>query len=238
MAEIGLDLIPEDYRKGHRGNPWACMIERGLEREYGGRWKVGGSLARQRGKAWPREWTLGEDAAEVIGSFDSGASLNQVFRGQRTRRITLYGKPLTEDRAERSSRSRPLPRPRRSLRSRRVTAAAGAGLGGLVLAGTGYLWETAAGAAALLAGAGVVKLARSEKVIAHVGHGQHQAPARPPDPDWDWDDGPERAVPPSRPEPVPEPAPEPAPAPEPVRARWPESPEVPAEVFRAPAAGA
>lgn len=116
---IPLELIPQDFRRGKRGNPRACLLERGLERVYGGKWTVGAD-ARQRGVMWPRIWALEDDSERAMDLFDSKAPVSEIFEGRQTLRVHLRGKPPRAMRRQRSrgpSRQRKAPAVRKPVRS-------------------------------------------------------------------------------------------------------------------------
>lgn len=154
MARIPLDLIPEDFRRGKRKNPRACLLERALERQYGGKWTVGID-ATQRGVMWPRRWSLGGDAMQAMDQFDSKAPMREIFGGHRTLRVTLHGKPL---RAPRQAPQRQRVRSRPVTRHRGAVAGT-AVIGSMALIGDGLAWvvitAVSVAVAALAAFAGV-----------------------------------------------------------------------------------
>jgi hypothetical protein len=167
MARIPLDLIPEDFRRGRRRNPRSCLLERALERQYGGKWHVGLD-ARQRGVMWPRVWSLGDDAVQAMAQFDAAAPMSEIFRGRRTLRVTLRGKPLSPAQRREPSRGRSRARPpqrrepsrgrsrarspqRRRVPRRALAIASTAAAGSLILIGDGLAWVVVAAAVAAAA---------------------------------------------------------------------------------------
>ena len=225
MARIPLDLIPQDFRRGKRGNPYACLLEKAAERQYGVKLKVGGSRARERGVFFPRTWSLDGHAQQVVGLFDSCASQRDIFHGRSTVRVHLHGGPLTQQRQpRRRGRSRPQPERRRVPRH---SAAIGstAVIGSMALIGDGLGWIVITAVSVVLAALAAVAGVRIRRRVTARSAAMpgYTAPAAVPEPPA-WRPGwPEQAAAPA---PVPWPAePERVPLPEPPP--WPERVPVP-----------
>ena len=145
MARIDLVLRSRDWGRSRRRSTRACLLARGLERQYGGKWSVSGREARQRGVLWPRTLGLHEDARSVAEEFDAGAGKRDIFRGRPARTVTLEGRlPGRDQRAAPPDRAA-TPRVPGRRAVRRAVAAGGAvaavpallvadGLGWLLLA--------------------------------------------------------------------------------------------------------
>jgi hypothetical protein len=250
MDRIPLDLIPQDFRRGRRGNPYACLLERTAERQHGAKLKVGGSHARERGRLFPRTWSLDADAQQIVGLFDAGAGQRDIFRGRNTVRVYLHGEPFA--RRQRQDRGMPRSRPvARRLnvprRHRRSLAAVGV-IGSMALIGDGLAWIVITAVGVVVAAAAGIRVRRRQRARYAA---MPAYPARPAVPE-PWRSGwPEQTAAPApmpwpaepeqvrQPEPPPWPERVPAPVPpaaEPDPLRWPGTAPVPDEVTEPAAA--
>jgi hypothetical protein len=227
MARIPLDLIPQDYRRGKRGNPYACLLEKAAERQYGVKLKVGGSHARERGVFFPRTWSLDGDAQQVVGLFDSRASQRDIFHGRSAVRVHLRGKPLAQQ--QRPVRSRP---ERRRVPRHSAAIGSTAVVGSMALIGDGLAWIVITAVSVILAALAAVAGARIRREVrarSAVMPGYAAQPAVPEPAPWRsrWPEQAAAPAPPQWPERVPVPA---LPAAEPDPPRWPGPAPVPDEV--------
>jgi hypothetical protein len=193
MAKVPLDLIPQDFRRGHRNSTRSCMIERAMERVYGGQWIVGNDV-RERGVAWPRILQTGEDAYAIMALFDSHASMQEIFHGRPTVRIYLRGKPLQPQSRRKQAAARRRQAPGRQLRTTALISA----VASVLLIADGLLWAVITAAvmvAAAFAGVRIRNTRRQARTGApapqpawSTGH----AGQRAPEPGWHAEDGPVR----------------------------------------------
>lgn len=248
MAQrIDLDLIPRDYRRGRPRSTGSCMIAKALERQYGGKWKVSpvSGVTRRSGRGGPKRARLTRSARSVMNEFDIGASVQTMFRGRRTRRITLNGRlpaaaPAPDRRpapARQPSRQDPARQRQRSLHRGKAVMAGTAAVTtwGLVADGLAWIPLTLLGAvAALFTAFAAIRLRESRPVTRPVlAQVPRQVPQERPQRARSRpvrEAAPRQAEPEPGPQPWPAPDPWPGPVPEPVPepVPWPEpAPPVP-----------
>jgi hypothetical protein len=101
MTKVNLTLTRRDFRRARRNSPRACLVARGLERQEGGKWRVGVGEARRRDRWLSPKWKAGKDAQELIEKFDGGASARDIFGGRKSVQVTLNAPAQRRQRSQR-----------------------------------------------------------------------------------------------------------------------------------------
>jgi hypothetical protein len=155
MSKYVLNLTGKDWAKASPGDPHACLLAQGLNRQLGGRWGVAGHHATEfekDGETIKRQLTLGSDAKSIMRWFD--------WLGVKTgTRATFYGSGRDlKPQGKRKVRYKTSPGVPLSMGQKTALTTAG---GGTLLVVTGFWWVDAiAAAAAAVAMGGTIAVRR------------------------------------------------------------------------------
>jgi hypothetical protein len=148
MSKYVLNLTGRDWAKASPGDPDACLLAVGLNRDLGGHWSVAGRHATEFGKdgeTIERQLTLGSDARSVMRWFD--------WLGIKTgSKVTLYGNAGQSRQRGKRKQAPPVEHHAPLSMGQRATVGTAAGGGLLVVTGFWWIDAIAAGLAAAAMG--------------------------------------------------------------------------------------